>query len=170
MTTQIAEADRELRYETLQKNSALNLVAVHEKQLGEFGKQLEEKESEISKLKTKNRNQVQSHAQQQQQWSNTYQQGCRQVEFLQTENSRLSAQNNHLEMRLQNVGHIAGQSQRFQHEAKRLKNQLAEEKKKTKDLIASDKSNSDYEMLLSEQDALIAEYLSGKGSEYFYVT
>ena len=176
MTAQIAEADRELRYETLNKNSALNQLEDQTKKLGEFGKQLEEKESEISKLKSKIRNQAQSHAQQQQQWNNTYQQGCRQVEFWQAEYNRLAAQNNHLEMRLQDVCVGAsqmenelrfcranvGQSQWLQCEAKRLKNQLAEEKKKTKD---SNKPNPEYEMLLSEKNALIAEYESGNDSK-----
>ena len=55
---------------------------------------------------------------------------------------------------------------KFQYETKKLKNQLAEEQKKTKDLIACDKPNSEYEMLLSEKDAIIAEYLSGKDSKY----
>ena len=43
-----------------------------------------------------------------------------------------------------------------------LRNQLAEEKKKSKG--SGDKPNSEYEMLLSEKDAIIAEYISGSDS------
>ena len=46
-----------------------------------------------------------------------------------------------------------------------LQKQLAEEKKKLKDgrndSGSGDQPNSEYEMLLSEKDAIIAEYLSG---------
>ena len=173
LKSQIDEAERELRYETLNKNLTLKRVADLEIKLGQSSKQLKENESEISKLKTKIKNQAQSHNQLQQQWDNTYQNGCREVEFLR-------AQTNHLEMRLHtvcvdasqmenelricraNAGQSVANSYRFQNEARKLKSQLAEEKKKAKDLIASDKPNSEYEMLLSEKDAIIAEYLSGK--------
>jgi len=49
----------------------------------------------------------------------------------------------------------------------KLKNDLAEGKK-SKDSVAGDKSNSEYEMLLREKDALIAEYLSGFDSNIIH--
>ena len=52
---------------------------------------------------------------------------------------------------------LAATAKKFQSELAKLKN----EGKKLKDSGAGDKPNSEYEMLLSEKDALIAEYLSG---------
>ena len=54
-----------------------------------------------------------------------------------------------------------------------LQKQLAEKKKKLEilgshDSGSGDKTNSEYEMLLSEQDAKIAEYLSGLSRMYFF--
>ena len=181
---EITEAEKELRYETLNKNLALKRVADLEIKLAN---QLKDKESEISKLKTKVENQAKLYSQQQKSfeacrndWNKTYQSGCRQVEFLQADNRRLAAQNNHLEMRFRSVCVDASQMENElritrttakgrQQEANKLKNQLAEEKKKAKDLVACDKPNSEYEMLLSEKDAIIAEYLSVLDSKYFTV-
>ena len=171
LNSQCAEAESKLTFETWNKNLALRSVADFETKLRESSKQLEEKESETSKLKTKIKNQAQSHSQQQQQWNNTYRNVWRELEFLR-------AQNNHLQMRFHtvcvdasqmendlricraNAGQSVATSHRFQNEAKKLKSQLAEEKKKLKD--STTKPNSEYEMLLSEKDAIIAEYLSGK--------
>ena len=175
LTNQNAEADRELQNEISNKNLALQRVAYLENKLKRYVKQLEEKESEISKLKKQHENQAQLHSQQQQQWNKTLQQGYNNIEFLQAENIKLLAQNNQLGIRLHGLyinssqmenelrasRVIAGQSIKFQSDAKQLENQLAEEKKKTKDL------NSEYEMLLSEKDALIVQYVSGKDSKYF---
>ena len=187
LETQITEADKELRYETLNKNLALKRVSDLEMKMGT---EMKEKEFEISKLKTKVENQAKLYSQQQKsyeasrnQWNKTYQNGCRQVEFLQADNSRLVAQNNHLEMRFRSVCVDASQmenelritrttattARRHQQEANKLKNQLAEEKKKTKDLVACDKPNSEYEMLLSEKDAIIAEYVSVLDSKYLTI-
>ena len=187
MEGQITEADRELRYETLNKNLALKRVADLEIKMGT---ELYDKESEISKLKTKVENQAKLYSQQQKSfeacrkdWNRTYQNGCRQVEFLQADNRRLIEQNNHLEMRFRSVCVDASQmenelritrttattARRHQQEANKLKNQLAEEKKKTKDLVACDKPNSEYEMLLSEKDAIIAEYVSVLDSKYLTI-
>ena len=49
-----------------------------------------------------------------------------------------------------------------------LKNQLAEEKKKSKG--SGDKPNSEYEMLLSEKDAIIAECISGSDSKLIWTS
>ena len=187
LEAQITEADKELRYETLNKNLALKRVSDLEIKMGT---ELKDKESEISKLKTKVENQAKLYSQQQKsyeasrnQWNKTYQNGCRQVEFLQADNRRLAAQNNHLEMRFRSVCVDASQmenelritrttattARRHQQEANKLKNQLAEEKKKTKDLVACDKPNSEYEMLLSEKDAIIAEYVSVLDSKYLTI-
>ena len=187
MEAQITEADRELRYETLNKNLALKTVADLEIKMAN---RLKDKESEISKLKTKVENQSKLYSQQQKSfeacrkdWNRTYQNGCRQVEFLQADNRRLIEQNNHLEMRFRSVCVDASQmenelritrttattARRHQQEANKLKNQLAEEKKKTKDLVACDKPNSEYEMLLSEKDAIIAEYVSVLDSKYLTI-
>ena len=188
MKAQITEAKKEFKYETLNKNLALKRVADLEIKMAN---QLKDKESEISKLKTKVENQAKLYSQQQKSfescrkdWNRTYQNGCRQVEFLQTDNRRLTAQNNHLEMRFRSVCVDASQmenelritrttatgikveARRHQQEANKLKNQLAEEKKKTKDLVACDKPNSEYEMLLSEKDAIIAEYVSVLDRKY----
>ena len=162
LTTQIAEADRELRNEKLNKNSALNQVANQEKKLRECGKQLEEKESEISKLKSNIRNQAhlsQWDSQQHQQLNTAYQQACRQAEFLQAEKSRLSAQNNHLQMRLQNVCMGANQ----------MENELRFHRANAGQIVGQNMKfycRSEYEILLSEKNALIAEYESGNDSEY----
>ena len=184
MKAQITEAERELRNETLNKNLALKRVADLEIKMGT---ELYDKESEISKLKTKVENQAKLYSQQQKSfeacrkdWNRTYQNGCRQVEFLQADNRRLIEQNNHLEMRFRSVCVDASQmenelritrttattARRHQQEANKLKNQLAEEKKKTEDLVASDKLNSLCEILLSQKDAVIAEYLSVLDSKY----
>ena len=53
-----------------------------------------------------------------------------------------------------------------------LQKQLADKKKKLEilgsdDSGSGDKPNSEYEMLLSEKDAIIAEYLSGLVHKYF---
>ena len=59
---------------------------------------------------------------------------------------------------------LAATAKKFQSELAKLKN----EGKKLKDSGAGDKPNSEYEMLLSEKDALIAEYLSGLYSKQFH--
>ena len=58
---------------------------------------------------------------------------------------------------------LAATAQKSQSELTKLKNELD---KKAKDSGAGDKPNSEYRMLLSEKDALIAEYLSGSDSKY----
>ena len=52
---------------------------------------------------------------------------------------------------------LAATAKKFQSELAKLKN----EGKKLKDSGSGDKTNSEYQMLLSERDAQIAEYLSG---------
>ena len=59
---------------------------------------------------------------------------------------------------------LAATAKKFQSELAKLKN----EGKKLKDSGSGDKPNSEYEMLLSEKDALIAEYLSGLYSKQFH--
>ena len=127
LTTQIAEADRELRNEKLNKNLALKKVA--------------------------------NLSQQHQQLNTAYQQACRQAEFLQAEKSRLSAQNNHLQMRLQNVCMGANQ----------MENELRFHRANAGQIVGQNMKfycRSEYEILLSEKNALIAEYESGNDSEY----
>ena len=63
-------------------------------------------------------------------------------------------------MRLQKS--LAATAKKFQSELAKLKN----EGKKLKDSSSGDKPNSEYEMLLSEKDARIAEYLSGLYSKH----
>ena len=58
-------------------------------------------------------------------------------------------------MRLQKS--LAATAKKFQSELAKLKN----EGKKLKGSGSGDKTNSEYEMLLSERNAQIAEYLSG---------
>ena len=55
---------------------------------------------------------------------------------------------------------LAATAKKFQSELAKLKNDLAESKQPN-DSGAGEKPNSEYEMLLREKDALIAEYLSG---------
>ena len=62
---------------------------------------------------------------------------------------------------------LAATAKKFQSELAKLKNDLAEGKK-SNDLGAGDKPNSEYEMLLREKDALIAEYLSGSDSKIIH--
>ena len=57
---------------------------------------------------------------------------------------------------------LAATAKKFQSELAKLKN----EGKKLKDSGSGDKPNSEYEMLLNEKDALIAEYLSGLYSKH----
>ena len=59
---------------------------------------------------------------------------------------------------------LAATAKKFQSELAKLKN----EGKKLKDSGSGDKPNSEYEMLLSEKDALIAEYLSGLCGKHFH--
>ena len=59
---------------------------------------------------------------------------------------------------------LAATAKKFQSELAKLKN----EGKKLKDSGSGDKPNSEYEMLLCEKDALIAEYLSGVFSKHFH--
>ena len=63
-------------------------------------------------------------------------------------------------MRLQKS--LAATAKKFQSELAKLKN----EGKNLKDSGSGDKPNSEYEMLLREKDALIAEYLSGLYSKH----
>ena len=60
---------------------------------------------------------------------------------------------------------LAATAKKFQSELAKLKNELAEGKM-SKELSAGDKSNSEYEMLLSQKDALIAEFLSGLDNKH----
>ena len=62
---------------------------------------------------------------------------------------------------------LAATAKKFQSELAKLKNDLAEGKK-LKDSGAGDKAKSEYEMLLREKDALIAEYLSGSDSKIIH--
>ena len=174
---QITEAKSELRNETLNKNLALKKVADLEIKEGEYCNQLKDKESKISTLKTQVEMQAKLHSQQQKlrtmqrnDWNRTYQKSCRRVELLIADNKKLSAEKYHLEMKFRSVCAESNQRENeLRKEANKLKNQLAEEKKKTKDLVACDKPNSEYEMLLSEKDAIIAEYVSVLDSKYLII-
>ena len=174
MKAQITEAERKLRNETLNKNLALKRVADLEIKEGESCNQLKDKESEISTLKTQVEMQAKLHSQQQKlrtmqrnNWNRTYQNSCKRVEFLLADNRKLSAEKYHLEMKYRSVCAESDQiGNELRKEANKLKNQLAEEKKKTEDLVASDKLNSLCEILLSQKDAVIAEYLSVLDSKY----
>ena len=64
-------------------------------------------------------------------------------------------------MRLQKS--LAATAKKFQSELAKLKN----EGKKLKDSGSGDKTDSEYEMLLNEKDAQIAEYLSGSYNQHF---
>ena len=55
---------------------------------------------------------------------------------------------------------LAATAKKFQSESAKLKNELAQGKR-SKDSGAGLKPNSEYEMLLRQKDAIIAEYLSG---------
>ena len=55
---------------------------------------------------------------------------------------------------------LAATAKKFQSELAKLKNKMAQDKN-SKDSGASNKPNSEYEMLLSQKDGIIAEYLSG---------
>ena len=57
---------------------------------------------------------------------------------------------------------LAATAKKFQSELAKLKN----EGKKLKDSGSGDKTNSEYEMLLIEKDAQIAEYLSGSYNKH----
>ena len=57
---------------------------------------------------------------------------------------------------------LAATAKKFQSELAKLKN----EGKKLKDSGSGDKTNSEYEMLLIEKDAQIAEYLSGSYNQH----
>ena len=61
---------------------------------------------------------------------------------------------------------LAATAQKSQSELTKLKNELD---KKAKDSGAGDKPNSEYEMLLSEKDAIIAEYVSVLDSKYLSI-
>ena len=170
-----AEAERKLRYETSDKNLA-NL------KLKESHKLLKERESEISKLNAKISNQNKTNSQQQQAMNLK----CKEIQKLKTELNKMSSQQTsqvevnklktkitQLEVdvrRYKNASSSVSQLEAELHNYKsaagtvtHLKNQLAEEKKKLKG--SGDKPCSEYEMLLSEKDAIIAEYISGSFSK-----
>ena len=164
MKAHIIEAERELRNETLNKNLALKRVADLEIKEDESCNQLKDKESEISTLKTQVEMQAKLHSQQQKlrtmqrnNWNRTYQNSCKRVEFLLADNKKLSAEKYHLEMKYRSVCAESDQiGNELRKEANKLKNQLAEEKKKTEDLVteilvASDKPNSGYESVLDSK-------------------
>ena len=174
-----AEAERKLRYETSDKNLA-NL------KLKESHKLLKERESEISKLNTKIsrdfHNQTKTNFQHQQAMNLK----CKEIQKLKTELNKVSSQQtsqveiNKLKTKItqleadvrryknasSSVSHLEAELHKYKSAAgtvAHLKNQLAEEKKKSEG--SGDKPNSEYEMLLSEKDAIIAEYISGSDSK-----
>ena len=166
-----AEAERKLRYETSDKNlSNLKLKESH--------KLLKERESEISKLNAKIFNQNKTNSQQQQAMNLK----CKEIQKLKIELNKMSSQQttqvevNKLKTKItqleadvrryKNASSSVSQLEAELHKYKsaagtvtHLKNQLAEEKKKSKG--SGDKPFSEYAMLLSEKDAIIAEYISG---------
>ena len=159
MKAQITEAERKLRNETLNKNLALKRVADLEIKEGESCNQLKDKESEISTLKTQVEMQAKLHSQQQQfyeprrnHWNRLYQNSCKRVELLLADNRKLSAEKYHLERKFRSVCAESDQmGNELRKQANKLKNQLAEEKKRTEDLDASDKPNSEYVSVLDSK-------------------
>ena len=176
----LAEAERKLRNETSDKNSANS-------KLKESHRQLKEKESEISKLSTKISNQNKTNSQQQQAMNLK----CKEIEKLKEELNKISSQQssqvevNRMKTKItqleadvrryknasSSVSHLEAELHKYKSIAGmvgHLKTQLAEEKKKTKDSGAGDKPlsviNSEQEILLIEKDAIIAEYISGSDS------
>ena len=174
-----AEAERKLRYETSDKNLA-NF------KLKESHKLLKERESQISKLNIKIskdfHNQTKTNCQHQQ----AINLKCKEIQKLKTELNKVSSQQtsqvetNKLKTKItqleadvrryknasSSVSHLEAELHKYKSAAgtvTHLKNQLEKEKKKSKG--AGDKPNSEYEMLLSEKDAIIAEYISGLDSK-----
>ena len=128
-------------------------------------KQMNEKQSEISKLKTKIDDQVKS-------FTDEKQKRDRRIENLQAEIKKLIARNSELEMNKENVRTQHLESEPAQTLGITGKYVIPQKKPKSlsayrQQMSSGDKPNSEYEMLLSEKDAIIAEYLSGLDCTYF---
>ena len=141
------------------KNALAQEKKSHSSTQSKLQKQLNEKESEISKFKLKLEDQVKSFT------GFEYQ-----ISILESDIKKLSARNKELELNKENLRtqHLESDpTQNFQSSGKYIISQ-----KKSKIQSAGEKAdfkpNSEYEMLLSEKDAIIAEYLSGLDCKYFH--